>query len=125
MLADHSLLINFLMDIFHNKIKLTNECKKTITYSIDNKIINDIKCKRFLCNSANELMYIAERICNQELKNTNDTVTKKACKNKVLLSNISTEKGVKNGVRTLDMTLFIDQIIKYLKDNNITDIKGV
>ena len=124
-LSDHTFLINFLMTIFHNKIILTNECKKTITYSMNNKTINDIKCKRFLCNSANELMYVAERICNQNNKNIDDTVTKKANKNKVLLGSISTEKGMKNGVRTLDIALFIDAVVKYLKDNNITDIKAV
>ena len=51
-LSDHSSLINFLMNIFSNKVKLTNECKQIMSYYLNDKLINDIKCKAFLSNSA-------------------------------------------------------------------------
>ena len=76
-----------------------------------------------LNNTCKFIKNILQKIQNN--KNIDDTVTKKANKNKVLLGSISTEKGMKNGVRTLDIALFIDAVVKYLKDNNITDIKAV
>ena len=126
-LADNTALINFLMPIFQNKIKLTNECKQIISYYIGDKMINDIKCKAFLSNSAGELVDISDKICHEELNKNilSDTIIKNACKNKILLSDISTEKGMINGIRKKTPLLLVHEIVKYLKDNNITDIKGV
>ena len=126
-LSDHSALINFLMPIFQNKIKLTNECKQIISYYIGDKMINDIKCKVFLCNTAGELVDLSDKICHEEINKNilSDTIIKSACKNRILLNNISTEKGIKNGVRKKNPMMLVHEIVKYLKDNNITDIKGV
>ena len=126
-LADNTALINFLMPIFSNKIKLTNECKQIISYYIDDKMINEIKCKAFLCNSAGELVDISDKICHEELNKNilNDTIIKNACKNNTLLNSISTEKGMINGIRKKTPLLLVHEVVKYLKDNNITDIKGV
>ena len=38
---------------------------------------------------------------------------------------ISTEEGIKNGIRKKNPMILVHEIIKYLKDNNIIDIKGV
>ena len=115
------------MPIFSNKIKLTNEYKQIISYYIGDKMINDIKCKAFLCNSAGELVDISDKICHEEMNKNilSDTIIKKACKNKILLNDISTEKGIKNGIRRKNPLLLVNEVIKYLKENNITDIKGV
>ena len=126
-LSDHTALIGFLMNIFKDKIKLTNECKQIMSYYIKDKMINDIKCKTFLSNSAGELCDISDKICQEELNKNilNDTIIKNACKNNILLNSISTEEGIKNGIRKKNPMLLVHEIIKYLKENNMTDIKGV
>ena len=126
-LSDHTALIGFLMNIFKDKIKLTNECKQIMSYYIKDKMINDIKCKTFLSNSAGELCDISDKICQEELNKNilNDTIIKNACKNNILLNSISTEEGIKNGIRKKNPMLLVHEIIKYLKKNNMTDIKGV
>ena len=113
------------MPIFSNKIKLTNECKQIISYYIGDKMINDIKCKAFLCNSGDE--DISDKICHEEMNKNilSDTIIKNACKNKVLLNDISTENGIKKGIRRKNPMFLVNEVIKYLKENNITDIKGV
>ena len=126
-LSDHTALIGFIMKIFKDKVKLTNECKQIMSYYIKDKMINDIKCKTFLSNSAGELCDISDRICQEELNKNilNDTIIKNACKNNILLNSISTEEGIKNGIRKKNPMLLVHEIIKYLKENNMTDIKGV
>ena len=126
-LSDHSALVNFLMNIFSNKMKLTNECKQIISYYIKDKPINDIKCKVFLSNSANELIDISNQICEdgKNNKHLNDTIVKSACVNNMLLNDISTEEGIKKGIRKNKPIILVNEIIKYLKENNIMDIKGV
>ena len=126
-LSDHTSLIGFIMKIFKDKVKLTNECKQIMSYYIKDKMINDIKCKTFLSNSAGELCDISDRICQEELNKNilNDTIIKNACKNNILLNSISTEEGIKNGIRKKNPMILVHEIIKYLKENGITDIKGV
>ena len=43
----------------------------------------------------------------------------------VKIINISSEKGIKNGIRKKNPMVLVHEIIKHLKENNITDIKGV
>ena len=129
-LSDYTNLINFIMNIFVNKLKLTNECKQIISYYLDDKLINDIKCKTFLSNSANQLIDISDKICSdvKNNKNLNDTIIKSACLNNILLNSISTEDGIKNGIRKKSKhsaIILVHEIIKYLKENNNVDIKGV
>ena len=145
-LSDQSSLIKFIMPIFENKMKLINElrcgfatpnrthaksmcpsCKQIISYYLNDKQINDIKCKVFLSNTANELTDISEKICidGKNNKLLSDTIVKNACINNKLLNEISTEEGIKNGIRKKNPMILVHEIIKYLKDNNIIDIKGV
>ena len=126
-LSDHTALIGFIMKIFKDKVKLTNECKQIMSYYMKDKMINDIKCKTFLSNSAGELCDISDRICQEELNKNilNDTIIKNACKNNILLNSISTEEGIKNGIRKKNPMILVHEIIKYLKENELTDIKGV
>ena len=65
-------------------------------------MINDIKCKVFLCNTAGELVDLSDKICHEEINKNilSDTIIKNACKNRILLNNISTEKGISSGVRS-------------------------
>jgi len=124
-LSDHNSLINFLMNIFSNKVKLTNECKKIMSYYLNDKLINDIKCKTFLSSSAGQLIDISDKICvdGKNNKNLNDTIIKNACLNNILLNSISTEEGIKNGIRKKNSMILVHEIIKYLKENDISDIK--
>ena len=126
-LSDHTALISFIMNIFSNKVKLTNECKQIMSYYLNDKLINDIKCKTFLSNSAGQLTEISDKLCadGKNNKNLNDTVIKSACLNNMLLGNISSECGIKNGIRKKTPMILVHEIIKYLKENNITNIKGV
>jgi len=126
-LSDQSSLIKFIMPIFENKMKLINECKQIISYYLNDKQINDIKCKVFLSNTANELTDISEKICIEGKNNKllSDTIVKNACINNKLLNSISTEEGIKNGIRKKNPMILVHEIIKYLKENGITDIKGV
>jgi len=129
-LSEPDALINFIMNIFFNKIKLTNECKQVISYYYNDKLINDIKCKIFLCNIANNLTDISDKICQdgKNDKTLNDTIIKKACLNNMLLFNISSEKGIKNSIRVknkLSAIILVYEIIKYLKFYNLTKINSV
>ena len=126
-LSDHSTLINFIMPIFENKMKLINECKQIISYHLNDKLINDIKCKIFLSNSAGQLTEISDKICIEGKNNKllSDTIVKNACVNNKLLNEISSEEGVKNGIRKKNPMILVHEIIKYLKENGITEIKGV
>ena len=129
-LSDQSSLINFIMPIFEKKVKLINECKQIMTYYLNDKLINDIKCKIFICNSANELIDISNKICIEGKNNKliSDTIVKNACINNKILNEISTEEGIKNGIRKKNKhsaMILVHEIIKYLKENEMTDIKGV
>ena len=126
-LSDHSSLIKFIMPIFENKMKLINECKQIISYFLNDKPINDIKCKIFLSNTANELTDISDKICidGKNNKLLSDTIVKNACINNKLLNSISSEEGVKNGIRKKNPMILVHEIIKYLKENGITEIRGV
>ena len=126
-LSDHTALIHFIMNIFSNKIKLTNECKQIMSYYLNDKLINDIKCKAFLSNSAGQLTEISDKICKdgKNNKSLSDTIIKSACLNNMLLNSMSTEDGVKNGIRKKKPMILVHEIIKYLKENSLTEIKGV
>ena len=126
-LSDQSSLIKFIMPIFENKVKLINECKQIMSFYINDKIVNDIKCKVFLSNTAGQLTDISDKICIEGKNNKllSDTIVKNACVNNKLLNSISTEEGIKNGIRKKNPMILVHEIIKYLKDNNIIDIKGV
>ena len=126
-LSDHSSLINFIMPIFENKVKLINECKQIMSFYSNDKLINDVKCKVFLSNSAGQLTEISDKICTEGKNNKllSDTIIKNACINNKLLNEISTNEGVKNGIRKKNPMILVHEIIKYLKENNIVDIKGV
>jgi hypothetical protein len=126
-LSDHTALIHFIMNIFSNKVKLTNECKQIMSYYLNDKLINDIKCKTFLSNSAGQLTEISDKICKEgkNNKSLSDTIVKSACINNMLLNNISSEEGVKNGIRKKKPMILVHEIIRYLKDNALTEIKGV
>jgi hypothetical protein len=126
-LSDHTALISFIMNIFSNKIKLTNECKQIMSYYLKDKLVNDIKCKTFLSNSAGQLTEISDKIC-QEGKNNkslSDTIVKSACINNMILNSISSEEGIKKGVRKNRPMALVNEIIRYLKENGLTEIKGV
>ena len=126
-LSDHTALINFIMNIFSNKVKLTNECKQIMSYYLKDKLINDIKCKVFLSNSAGQLTEISEKICKdgKNNKSLSDTIIKSACINNMMLNSMSTEVGVKNGIRKKKPMILVHEIIRYLKENALTEIKGV
>ena len=126
-LSDQSLLINFIMPIFENKMKLINECKQIISYHLNDKLINDIKCKIFLSNSAGQLTEISDKRCIEGKNNKllSDTIVKNACINNKLLNEISSEEGIKNGIRKKNPMILVHEIIKYLKENGITEIRGV
>ena len=126
-LSDQSSLINFIMPIFENKMKLINECKQIISFHLNDKLINDIKCKIFLSNSAGQLTEISDKICIEGKNNKllSDTIVKNACVNNKLLNEISSEEGIKNGIRKKNPMILVHEIIKYLKENGITDIRGV
>jgi hypothetical protein len=81
----------------------------------------------FLCNSANELIDISNKICEdgKNNKHLNDTIVKSACLNNILLNSISTKEGITKGVRKNKPIILVNEIIKYLKENNIMDIRGV
>jgi hypothetical protein len=126
-LSDHTALIHFIMNIFSNKVKLTNECKQIMSYYLNDKLINDIKCKTFLSNSVGQLTEISDKICKEgkNNKSLSDTIVKSACINNMLLNNISSEDGILKGVRKNRPLIMINEIIKFLKDNSLTEIKGV
>jgi DNA-directed RNA polymerase subunit RPC12/RpoP len=126
-LSDQSSLIKFIMPIFENKVKLINECKQIMSFYMNDKMINDIKCKVFLSNTAGQLTDISDKICIEGKNNKllSDTIVKNACINNKLLNDISTEEGMKNGIRKKNPMILVHEIIKYLKENNIIDIKGV
>jgi hypothetical protein len=126
-LSDQSSLIKFIMPIFENKMKLINECKQIISYHMNDKLINDIKCKIFLSNSAGQLTEISDKICidGKNNKLLSDTIVKNACINNKLLNEISSGEGVKNGIRKKNPMILVHEIIKYLKENGITEIRGV
>jgi hypothetical protein len=126
-LSDQSSLIKFIMPIFENKVKLINECKQIMSFYMNDKMINDIKCKVFLSNTAGQLTDISDKICVEGKNNKllSDTIVKNACINNKLLNSISTEEGIKNGIRKKNPMILVHEIIKYLKENNIIDIKGV
>ncbi len=126
-LSDQSSLINFIMPIFENKMKLINECKQIISYHLNDKPINDIKCKIFLSNSAGQLTEISDKICIEGKNNKllSDTIVKNACINNKLLNEISSEEGIKNGIRKKNPMILVHEIIKYLKESGITEIRGV
>jgi hypothetical protein len=126
-LSDHTALINFIMNIFSNKVKLTNECKQIMSYYLNDKLINDIKCKTFLRNSAGRLVEISDKICKEgkNNKSLSDTIVKSACINNMLLNNISSEEGVKKGIRKKKPMILVHEIIRYLKENRLKEIRGV
>ena len=126
-LSDQSSLIKFIMPIFENKVKLINECKQIMSFYVNDKLINDIKCKIFLSNTAGQLTDISDKICIEGKNNRllSDTIVKNACINNKLLNDISSEEGIKNGVRKKNPMILVHEIIKYLKENNITVIRGV
>tara|TARA_Y100000389_G_scaffold189709_1_gene213745 strand:+ start:248 stop:1120 length:873 start_codon:yes stop_codon:yes gene_type:complete len=126
-LSDQSSLINFIMPIFENKVKLINECKQIMSFYSNDKLINDVKCKVFLSNSAGQLTEISDKICTEGKNNKllSDTIIKNACINNKLLNEISTNEGIKNGIRKKNPMILVHEIIKYLKENNIVDIRGV
>ena len=126
-LSDQSSLIKFIMPIFENKVKLINECKQIMSFYMNDKMINDIKCKVFLSNTAGQLTDISDKICIEGKNNKllSDTIVKNACVNNKLLNSISTEEGIKNGIRKKNPMILVHEIIKYLKENNIVDIRGV
>ena len=126
-LSDQSSLIKFIMPIFENKMKLINECKQIISFYLNDKPINDIKCKVFLSNTVNELTDISDKICidGKNNKLLSDTIVKNACLNNKLLNELSTEEGIKNGIRKKNPMILVHEIIKYLKENEIMDIRGV
>ncbi len=126
-LSDQSSLIKFIMPIFENKMKLINECKQIISYHINDKLINDIKCKIFLSNSAGQLTEISDKICLEGKNNKllSDSIVKNACINNKLLNEISSEEGMKNGIRKKNPMILVHEIIKYLKEKGIMEIRGV
>ena len=94
---------------------------------MNDKMINDIKCKIFLSNTAGQLTDISDKICIEGKNNKllSDTIVKNACLNNKLLNEISSEEGIKNGIRKKNPMILVHEIIKYLKENGILDIKGV
>jgi len=110
-----------------NVNKLTNECKQIMSYYLNDKLINDIKCKVFLSNSAGQLTEISDKLCEdgKNNKKLNDTIVKSACLNNIILNSISSEKGIKKGVRKNKPIILVNEIIMYLKENGITNIQGV
>ena len=93
-------------------------------------MINDIKCKVFLSNTAGQLTDISDKICIEGKNNKllSDTIVKNACINNKLLNSISSEEGIKNGLRKKNKPtamILVHEIIKYLKENNIVNIRGV
>ena len=74
-------------------------CKQIISYFLNDKPINDIKCKIFLSNTAGQLTEISDKICIEGKNNKllSDTIVKNACINNKLLNDIST--GIMNGIR--------------------------
>jgi hypothetical protein len=126
-LSDHNNIINFLMNIYKNKMKLTNECKKVITYYVNDKLINDKKCKVFLSNCANQLNYRSDIVCQESKKDKllSDNIIKNVCENNIMINRICTEKGVKRGVRTDKITSMVNEVVKILKECGLVDIKGL
>ena len=115
------------MPIFENKVKLINECKQIMSYHLNDKLINDIKCKIFLSNTAGQLTNISDKICLEGKNNKllSDIIVKNACINNKLLNEISSEEGIKKGMRKKNPIILVHEIIKYLKENGITGINGV
>ena len=94
---------------------------------MNDKMINDIKCKVFLSNTAGQLTDISDKICIEGKTNKllSDTIVKNACLNNKLLNEISSEEGIKNGIRKKNPMILVHEIIKYLKEKGITEIRGV
>jgi hypothetical protein len=126
-LSDHNNIINFLMNIYKNKIKLTNECKKVITYYVNDKLINDSKCKVFLSNCANQLNNRSDIVSKESKKEMllDNNIVKNVCKNNIMINRICTENGVKNGIRTDKITCMVNEVVKILKEYGLVDIKGL
>jgi predicted RNase H-like nuclease (RuvC/YqgF family) len=124
-LSNYDKFINELFKIFEGKIKLINECKQVISYNVNNKYINDIKAKLFLCNASNELYKKVENVCENNKIPLNNTEDKKANNLKRLLGGILSEDGVKSSIRQKGYNKLLIEIIKYLKENEYMDIQGV
>ena len=126
-LSDHNNIINFLMNIYKNKIKLTNDCKKVITYYINDKLINDHKCKVFLSNCANQLSYKSDILCQDGKKDKllNDNIIKNACENNIIINRIISENGIKCCVRTDKITNMVNEVVRILKECGLVKIKGL
>ena len=126
-LSDHNNIINFLMNIYKSKMKLTNECKKVITYYVNDKLINDKKCKAFLSNCANQLSNKSD-IISQESKTDkllDNNLVKNVCENNIMINRICTEGGIKRGVTTEKITNMVNEVVKILKECGLVDIKGL
>jgi hypothetical protein len=124
-ISHYDKFINELFKIFEGKIKLTNECKQVISYNINNKYINDIKAKIFLCNASNELWKKVENVCENNKIQLSNTEDKKANNLKRLLGGIITEDGVKGSIRQKGYNELLIEIIRNLKKNEYVDIQGV
>ena len=126
-LSDHNNIINFLMNIYKNKIKLTNDCKKVITYYINDKLINDHKCKVFLSNCANQLSYKSDILCQDGKRDKllNDNIIKNACENNIIINRITSENGIKGGVRTEKITNMVNEVVRILKECGLVELKGL
>ncbi len=57
-------IIKFILDIFINKLIVVDEKKKILGYFQDNKSINDVKCKNFFKQCANQLLEPNKKLCN-------------------------------------------------------------
>jgi hypothetical protein len=116
-LSDYTELIRYIMNIFSGKLKLTNESKQTVSYYIKDKSINDIKCKTFLSNSARRLVEISDKICKEgkDNKSLSDTIVKSACENYEVLNDISSEEGVKKGIRKNKPMILVNEIIRCMR----------
>ncbi len=124
-ISNYDKFINELFKIFEGKIKLTNKCKQVISHNINNKYINDIKAKLFLCNASNELYKKVENVCENNKIPLSNTEDKKANNLKRLLGGILSEDDVKGSIRQKGYNELLIKIIKYLKENEYMDIQGV
>lgn len=57
-------IVKFILDIFINKLIIIDEKKKILGYFQNNKSINDVKCKNFFKQCANQLLEPNKNLCN-------------------------------------------------------------
>ena len=102
-------IIKFILDIFINKLIVVDEKKKILGYFQDNKSINDVKCKNFFKQCANQLLEPNKNLCNSYDRLLDKELINQAYSNKQMMFDMIDKIDV--FVRREEGKVYIEYII--------------